>query len=141
MFGEIQALNHCDVSVSFYSLFKSKFGVSEEDAVTVGALLLELSAMQFSQAARMRLFATSHYRNLTLGSMGLRHRLNVSAAVRIPRDGEYLFGGKLLDSIDTDISLHKRAKEVASRLAKPHCVRRLLERPRYYQEPSRVQGV
>ena len=65
--------------------------VSEEDAVTVRALLLELSAMQFSQAARMLLFATSHYRNLTLSSMGLRDRLNISAAVRIPRDGEYLF--------------------------------------------------
>ena len=96
--------------------------VSKEDAVTVRALLLELSAMQFSQAARMRLFSTSHCRNLTLSSMGLRDRLNVLAAVCIPRDREYLFGGKLLDSIDTDISMHKRAKEVASRLAKPRRV-------------------
>ena len=87
--------------------------------------------MQLSQAARMRLFASSHYRNLTLSTMGLQDRLNVSAAVRIPRDGEYLFGGKLLDSIDTDISMHKRAKEVASRLAKPRHVDDLRkQRPR-----------
>ena len=87
--------------------------------------------MQFSQAARMRLFATSHYRNITLSSMGLCDRLNVSAAVRIPRDGEYLFGGKLLDSIDTDNSMHKRAKEVASRLAKPRRIDDLRkQRPR-----------
>ena len=42
--------------------------------------------------------------------------MNVSAAVRIPRDGEFLFGGKLLESVDSDISMHKRAKEVAGRL-------------------------
>ena len=78
--------------------------------------------MQFSQAARMRLFAISHSRNVTLSTMGLRDRLNVSAAVRIPKDGEYLFGGKLLESVDTDITMHKRAKEVASRLAKPRRV-------------------
>ena len=43
----------------------------------------------------------------------------MSAAVRIHKDGEYLFGGKLLDCVDTDITMNKRAKEVASRLAKP----------------------
>ena len=51
--------------------------VSEEDLVTVRALILELSAMQFSQAARMRLLAISHSRNVTLSTMGLRDRLNV----------------------------------------------------------------
>ena len=96
--------------------------VSEEDLVTVRALILELSAMQFSQVARMQLFAISHSRNVTLRAMGLHDRLNVSAAVRIPKDGEYLFGGKLLESVDTDINMHKRAKEVASRLAKPRRV-------------------
>ena len=57
--------------------------------------------------------------------MGLRDRLNVSAAVRIPKDGEYLFGGKLLKSVDTDITMHKRARggqqasEAASRRGFP----------------------
>ena len=80
--------------------------------------------MQFSQAARMRLFAISHNRNVSLSTTctDLRDRLNVSAAVGIPKDGEYLFGGKLLESVDTDIAMHKRAKEVASRLAKPRRV-------------------
>ena len=81
------------------------------------ALILEISAMQFSQAARLRLFAIDRNRHLTLNSLGLRDRMNVSAAVRIPRDGEFLFGGKLLESVDSDISMHKRAKEVAGRLA------------------------
>ena len=38
--------------------------------------------------------------------------MNISAAVRIPRDGEFLFFGKFLDGIDSDISMHKRAREV-----------------------------
>ena len=93
--------------------------VTEEDLVTVRALILEISTMQFSQAARLRLFAIDRNRQNTLTSLGLRDRLNVNAAVRIPKDGEFLFGGKLLECVDSDISMHKRAKEVAGRLAKP----------------------
>ena len=44
--------------------------VSEEDLVTVRAPILELSAMQFSQAACLRVFAISHSRNVTLSTMG-----------------------------------------------------------------------
>ena len=93
--------------------------VSEEDLASVRALILEISAMQFSQAARLRLYATDRNRALTLNSLGLTDRMNLSAAVRIPRDGEFLFGGKLLDGVDSDISMHKRAREVAGRIAKP----------------------
>ena len=57
----------------------------------------------------------------------------MSAAVRIPKDGEYLFGGKLLESVDTDITMHKRAKEVTSRLAKPRRVEDFRrQRPRQF---------
>ena len=93
--------------------------VSEEDLITVRALILEISAMQFSQAARLRLFATDRNRAITLNSLGLTDRMNISAAVRIPRDGEFLFGGKFLDGVDSDISMHKRAREVAGSIAKP----------------------
>ena len=93
--------------------------VSEEDLASVRALILEISAMQFSQAARLRLYATDRNRALTLNSLGLTDSMNISAAVRIPRDGEFLFGGKFLDGVDSDISMHKRAREVASRVAKP----------------------
>ena len=93
--------------------------VSEEDLITVRALILEISAMQFSQAALLRLFATDRNRAITLNSLGLTDRMNISAAVRIPRDGEFLFGGKFVDGVDSDISMHKRAREVAGRIAKP----------------------
>ena len=78
--------------------------------VTVRALILEISAMQFSQAARLRLFAIDRNLQISLNSLGLRDRMNVSAAVRIPRDGEFLFGGKFLDSVDSDISMHKEGE-------------------------------
>ena len=61
---------------------------------TIRAMILEVSAMQLSQATRMWLFAIGHSRNITLNTMGLHDRLNVSATVRVPKDGEYLFGGK-----------------------------------------------
>ena len=93
--------------------------VSEEDLITVRALILEISAKQFPQAARLRLFATDRNRAITLNSLGLTDRMNISAAVQIPRDGEFLFGGKFLDGVDSDISMHKRAREVAGRIAKP----------------------
>ena len=73
--------------------------------------------MHFSQAAHRRLFATSHCRNIKLSTLILRDKLNMSEAVRIPRDGEYLFGRKLLVGIDTDILLLKRAKEVDNEIA------------------------
>ena len=123
--------------------------VTEEDLVTVRALILEISAMQFSQAARLRHFAIDRNRQITLNSLGLRDRMNISAAVRIPRDGEFLFGGKFLDSVDSDISMHKRAKEVAGRLAKPRvsdALRRQRFRPftsissRGRGQPFRVRG-
>ena len=93
--------------------------VSEEDLITVRALILEISAMQFSQAAHLRLFAPDRNCAFTLNSLGLTDRMNISAAVRIPRDGEFLFSGKFLDGVDSDISMHKRAREVAGRIAKP----------------------
>ena len=107
--------------------------VSEEDLASVRALILEISAMQFSQAARLRLYATDRNRALTLNSLGLTDRMNLSAAVRIPRDGEFLFGGKLLDGVDSDISMHKRAREVAGRIARP--------RFRYASRGQRFQPV
>ena len=124
--------------------------VTEEDLVTVRALILEISAMQFSQAARLRLFAIERNRHNTLTSLGLRDRLNVNAAVRIPRDGEFLFGGKLLECVDSDISMHKRAREVAGRLAKPRLSENVLRGQRFRPytsfssrgrgQPFRVRG-
>ena len=112
--------------------------VSKEDMVTIRALILEVSAMQFSQAARMRLLAIDQTRNITLDTIGLRDRIKVSAAVRIPRDGKFLFGGRLLDSIDSDIDMHKRAQDLTSRLDKVRPRRGESFRSRPYSRPFAV---
>ena len=109
--------------------------VSKEDMVTIRALILEVSAMQFSQAARMRLLAIDQTRNITLNTIGLRDRLKVSAAVRLPRDGKFLFGGRLLDSIVLDIDMHKRAKDLTSRLDKVSPRRGVSFRSKPYSRP------
>ena len=73
----------------------------------------------FSQTARLRLFATDRNRSITLYSLGLIDRMNISAAVSNPPGRGVSFLGKFLDGIDSDISMHKRAREVAGRIAKP----------------------
>ena len=106
------------------------------------ALILEISAMQFSQAARLRLFSIGQKRSVALNAMGLQDHLRVSAVSRIPRDGEYLFGEKLLESVDSDISMQKRAKEVVQKLSLPRRAadfRKPYSRP-FTSFPSRARG-
>ena len=48
--------------------------VSEDNIVMIRALIVEVSVMQFSGAACMRLYAIGQSRNITLNTMGLRDR-------------------------------------------------------------------
>ena len=89
--------------------------VSEEDKASVHALLLDLSALNFSQAARMKLHATTRRRHLALNSLKLPKDFNKQAVDRISRVGPQIFGGKFLEAVDSDHTKNKRAKEVADR--------------------------
>ena len=90
--------------------------MSEEDKVSIRAILIELSALNFSQAARIKLHATTRRRHLALDSLSLPKDFNEQAVDRISRDGPQVFGGKFLEAVDSDLSMNKRAKEVADRL-------------------------
>ena len=90
--------------------------VSEEDKVSIRAILIELSALNFSQAARIKLHATTRRRHLALDSLSLPKDFNEQAVDRISRDGPQVFGGKFLEAVDADLSMNKRAKEIADRL-------------------------
>ena len=68
--------------------------VSEEDKALVHALLLDLSALNFSQAARMKLHATTRRRHLALVSVKLPRNFNEQAVVRIYRVGPQIFDGR-----------------------------------------------
>ena len=89
--------------------------VSEEDKASVHALLLDLSALNFSQAARMKLHATTRRRHLALSSLKLPKDFNEHAVVRISRVGPQIFGSTFLEAVDSDLTMNKKAKEVADR--------------------------
>ena len=95
-----------------------ELGVTEEDKGSVHALLLDLSALNFSQAARIKLHATKHRRHLALDCLKLPTDFNNHAVDRIPHAGSEIFGGKFLEVVDTDLMMNKRAKDVADRCRK-----------------------
>ena len=94
-------------------------GVSEEDKISIRAVLVEISALSFSQAARVQLHATSRRRYLALESLNLPKGFNGYAVNQIPRVGQFIFGGKFLEAVDSDLNMNKRAREVAERF-RPH---------------------
>ena len=83
--------------------------MSEEDRASIRAILIDLSALNFSQATRIKLHATTRRRHLP-------HDFNEHAVNQIPRTGPLVFGGKFLEAVDSDLDMNKRAKEVADRL-------------------------
>ena len=89
--------------------------VSEEDKASVHGLLLDLSALNFSQASRMKLHATKRRRHLALSALKLPKDFNDNAVDRISCVGPRIFGGKFLEVVDSDLTMNKRAKEVTDR--------------------------
>ena len=77
--------------------------VSEEDKASVHGLLLDLSALNFSQASRMKLHATKCRRHLALSSLKLPKDFNENAVDRISCVGPRIFGGKFLEAVDSDL--------------------------------------
>ena len=91
-------------------------GVTDEDCATVRELLLNISSRTYAEALRTQIRATHQRRFLALSALKLPKDFNSLAVARIPRDGPHIFGGKFLDAVDSDISMTKRAKEVALRM-------------------------
>ena len=89
--------------------------VSEEDKGSIHTILLDLSALNFSQVARIKLHATKRRRHLALDCLKLPKEFNDQAVDRVSRAGPQIFGGKFLEAVDTDLTMKKRAKEVADR--------------------------
>ena len=91
--------------------------VSEEDQVVIRNLLMEISAMLFSQASRMSLHATKQRRLAVLDALKLPHGFNAQAVNRIPRTGSFLFNNEFLTVIDSDVSMNMRAKDLAGSMS------------------------
>ena len=93
-----------------------ELGVVEEDRVAIREILLLISSRTYSEALRTQLRATHHRRLVALKALDLPKDFHSQAVLRVPRKGPYLFGGHFLQAVDSDISLNKRAMEVAQRI-------------------------
>ena len=89
--------------------------VTEEDRVAICSIVMEISALSFSQSVRIQLHTTQQRRLLALETLNLPKDFNGHAVDRIPSEGRHIFGGKFLEAVDSDFSMNKRAKEVADR--------------------------
>ena len=97
--------------------------VEEGDRRSIAELLVLISARSFTEAMRVQLRVTHNRRLAVLKALNLPKEFNCSAVNRVSREGPYVFGGQFLSAIDSDISMNKRAQEVADRV-KPRFFRR-----------------
>ena len=103
--------------------------VEEDDRSTIANLLVLISARSFSEAMRTQLRVTHLRRHAALEALNLPTDFNCSAVINSPREGPFVFGQGFLSTIDSDIGMNTRAREVA---------RRIRPRPTpYRRRPSR----
>ena len=91
-------------------------GIKPEDRVHIQSLLLLISELTFSQASRATVSAFRERRKLAFNSLGLNKQADSFTVEALPFLGLYLFAGQLLDTVDLEISMHKRAADLASKL-------------------------
>ena len=96
-----------------------ELGVSPEDRRTVSAILVSISETLFSQSARVVSHSVvSHsVRRLALSALGLEKYTDHFSSRSVPIHGPFLFAGKFMEAVDQELSMHKRASDIARRLA------------------------
>ena len=90
--------------------------VTSEDCAIIHALLLSIAEQSFSQALSSMFFAFENRRLLALTSLGLQKSVESVAVKTLPLEGPHLFAGHFLKAVDSEISLHKRASDLAAKL-------------------------
>ena len=108
-----------------------ELGVTEDDRCAIRKILLLITSHSYSEALRAQLRATHNRRLVALKALDLPREFHSQAVIRVPREGPYVFGGSFLQAVDSDISMNKRAQEVAQRV-KP--------RLQTFRRPSRGGG-
>ena len=91
-------------------------GVTAEDRAVILALLLSIAEQSFSQALSSTFFAFENRRLLALTSLGLQKSAERVAVKTLPLEGPHLFAGHFLEAVDSEISMHKRASDLAAKL-------------------------
>ena len=91
-------------------------GVTSEDRAIILALLLSIAEQSCSQALSFTFFAFENRRLLALTSLGLQKSVSSVAVKTLPLEGPHLFAGHFLEAVDSEISMHKRAFDLAAKL-------------------------
>ena len=91
-------------------------GVTAEDRAVILALLLSIAEQSFSQALNSTFFTFENRRLLALTSLGLQKSAESVAVKTLPLEGPHLFAGHFLEAVDSEISMHKRASDLAAKL-------------------------
>ena len=86
--------------------------------------MLQISQFLFSQASRTTTAVFRERRQLAFDKLGFDKHSDGAFVDALPLHGPYLFAGQLLDSVDQQISMRKRAAALASKLrARPQARR------------------
>ena len=94
-----------------------ELGVSLEDRQSVSAILASVSKTLFSQSARVVSHSVQQRRRLALSALGLEKYSDHFSSRSVPIRGPFLFDGKFMEAVDEELSMHKRASDIAPRLA------------------------
>ena len=108
--------------------------VSEEDRSNIGTILITISELSFAQAARSSVLATRQRRKLALSTLGLDRQADSTFIHALPVRGPSLFNDRILDAVDKEIGINKRASEVATKL-RPLVVSRSSHPSRPFSRP------
>ena len=121
--GQIIAINSvCFETVSFFGSALEftcpsvELGITPEDRAHIQKLLLKISQYLFSQASRSTTAVFRERRQLAFHKLGFNMQSDGSFVEALPFHGPFLFAGQLLNSVDQQISMQKRAADVASQV-------------------------
>ena len=94
-----------------------ELGVSPEDRRSVADILASISESLLSQSARVVSHTVQQRRRLALTALGLEKYTEHFSSRSVPVHGPFLFGGKFMEAVDQELTIHKRASDIARRLA------------------------
>ena len=94
-----------------------ELGVSPDDRRSICDVLAAIFEQLFSQSARVASYSVRQRRRITLSALGLERFAGRFSAKSAPIRGPFLFGGKFMEVVDDELAMHKRASDIAHRVA------------------------
>ena len=112
----ISRLSVYSVALTGLLVRAEELGITPEDRERMQFLVLQISQYLFSQASRTTTAVFRERRQLAFDKLGFNKHSDGAFVESLPLHGPFLFAGQLLDSVDQQISMRKRAAALASQL-------------------------